>query len=162
MHIRYSEQGAQYVAVVQVRVILLPTVSRPVRLGVGPLWSRWPHFKFLWVTVTFFLVHVERPLRREDGSVICNAITHWLESLRTLNYILHSHLRLLQHGIPGLRIYIPQEQGGPVIPPGFWFTCTFKFKLYYDRQSVGQFVLVWGPWPDFLFFVWHLFSFFFM
>jgi hypothetical protein len=30
----------------------------------------------------------------------------------------------------------------------------FKFNLYCDRRSVGQFVLVsgplWGPWPDFL------------
>jgi hypothetical protein len=27
-------------------------------------------------------------------------------------------LRLPQPGGPGPRIYIPQEQGGPVIPPG--------------------------------------------
>jgi hypothetical protein len=29
-----------------------------------------------------------------------------------------SHLRLPQPVGPGSRIYIPQEQGGPVIPPG--------------------------------------------
>jgi hypothetical protein len=40
-----------------------------------PLWNRWPDFTFLWVTVTFFLLHVGRPLWREDGSVICSAIT---------------------------------------------------------------------------------------
>jgi hypothetical protein len=33
-------------------------------------------------------------------------------------HILLSHLRLLQPGGPGPRIYIPQEKGGPVIPPG--------------------------------------------
>jgi hypothetical protein len=30
-------------------------------------------------------------------------------------------LRLPQPGGPGSRIYIPQEQGGPVIPPGTGF-----------------------------------------
>jgi hypothetical protein len=34
--------------------------------------------------------------------------------LRTRNHILLSHLRLFQPGGPGSRIYIPQEQGGPV------------------------------------------------
>jgi hypothetical protein len=32
-----------------------------------------------------------------------------------------SDSRLLQPGGPGLRIYIPQEQGGPVIPPSTGF-----------------------------------------
>jgi hypothetical protein len=35
---------------------------------------------------------------------------------RTHDHILLSHLRLPQSGGPGPRIYIPQEQGGPVIP----------------------------------------------
>jgi hypothetical protein len=64
---------------------------------------------------------VGRPLWREVGSVICSAITHRLESRRTHNQILLSHLRLPQPGGPGSRIYIPQEQGGPVIPPGTGF-----------------------------------------
>jgi hypothetical protein len=59
----------------------------------GPLSGRWPDFKFLWVTVTFFLLHVGRPFWREDGSVICSEITHRLESRRTHNHILLSHLR---------------------------------------------------------------------
>jgi hypothetical protein len=63
------------------------------------------------------LVSVERPLRREDGSAICSVITQWSESLGTRNHTLLSHLRLPQPGGPGFRIYIPQEQGGPVIPP---------------------------------------------
>jgi hypothetical protein len=37
------------------------------------------------------------------------------------NHTLLSHLRLFQPGGPGSRIYIPQEQGGPVIPPGTGF-----------------------------------------
>jgi hypothetical protein len=58
----------------------------------------------------------------EDGSAICNVITQWSESLRTRNHIWLSHLRLPQPGGPGYRIYIPQEQGGPVISLGtrFW------------------------------------------
>jgi hypothetical protein len=37
---------------------------------------------------------------------------------RTHDHILLSHLRLRQHGGPGTRIYILQEQGDPVTPPG--------------------------------------------
>jgi hypothetical protein len=65
----------------------------------------------------FFLVHVGCPLWREDWSVICSAITHWLESRRTHNHILLSS-ETPQPGGPGPHIYIHQEQVGPVIPPG--------------------------------------------
>jgi hypothetical protein len=67
------------------------------------------------------LVSVGRPLWREVRSAICSVITQWTESLRTRNHILLSHLRLPQPGGPGSRIYIPQEQGAPVIPPGIGF-----------------------------------------
>jgi hypothetical protein len=67
------------------------------------------------------LVSVGCPLWREDGSAICSAITQWSESHRTHNHTLLSHLRLPQPGGPGSRIYIPQEHGGPVIPPGIGF-----------------------------------------
>jgi hypothetical protein len=36
-------------------------------------------------------------------------------------HILSSHLRLTEPGGPGPRIYIRQEQGGPVMPPGTGF-----------------------------------------
>jgi hypothetical protein len=67
------------------------------------------------------LVSMGRPLWREDGSAICSVITQWSESLRTRNHTLLSHLRPPQPGGPGSRIYIPQEQSGPVIPPGTRF-----------------------------------------
>jgi hypothetical protein len=44
-------------------------------------WCRgsWPDFNSLRLTVTFFLLHVGCPLWWGNGSVICSAITHWLE-----------------------------------------------------------------------------------
>jgi hypothetical protein len=52
---------------------------------------------------------------------LARAVTLRSKSRRTHGHILLSHLRLLQPGGPGPRIYIPQEQGGPVIPPGTGF-----------------------------------------
>jgi hypothetical protein len=40
-----------------------------------------------------------------------------------------SYLRLLQPGGPRPRIYIPQEQGDPVIPPSPWFTFLRLLRL---------------------------------
>jgi hypothetical protein len=67
------------------------------------------------------LSSVRLPLWPEDGSAICSVITQWSESRRTRNHTLPPHLRLPKPGGPGSRIYIPQEQGGPVIPPGTGF-----------------------------------------
>jgi hypothetical protein len=97
------------------------------------------------------LVSVGRPVWREDGSAICNVITQWSESRRTRNHTLLSHLRLPQPGGPGSRIYIPQEQGGPVIPLGtvlsesrvrvtLWLTVSQSVS-----QSVSQYVLASSP-----------------
>jgi hypothetical protein len=48
------------------------------------------------------------------------------KSRRTDDTILLSHVRLPQPRGTGLRIYIPQKQGGPVIPPGTGFPfCLF-------------------------------------
>jgi hypothetical protein len=68
-------------------------------------WCRAP-LNFPWVKITLFLLRVGRPLWREDGSVICSAITHRIESRRT-----HNH-QLPQPGKPGPLTHIPQEQGG--------------------------------------------------
>jgi hypothetical protein len=49
---------------------------------------------------------------------LARAVTLRSKSRRTYDHILLSHLRLPQPGGPGSHIYIPREQGGPVIPPG--------------------------------------------
>jgi hypothetical protein len=80
---------------------------------------------------------VGRPLSREDGSAVCSAITQWSEPRRTRNHDLLSHLRLLQRRGPGSRIYIPQEQGGPVILPstGFPFRRLLRLAGLWWRYS---------------------------
>jgi hypothetical protein len=63
---------------------------------------------------------------------LARAVTLWSKSCRTHGCILLSHLRLSQRGGPDLRIHIPQEQDGPVIPPGtgFPFVASYKSKGY--------------------------------
>jgi hypothetical protein len=77
---------------VQVQVILRPRSVGQFVLMSSPLWSRWPDFSYLCLTVTFFLLHVGPPLWREDGSVTCSEITHRLESRRKHNHKLLSNL----------------------------------------------------------------------
>jgi hypothetical protein len=64
---------------------------------------------------------------------MCSVISQRSDSLRTRNHTLLSHLRLPQPGRPGSRIYIPQEQGGPVIPPG----TGFPLRRLLDSQGYG-------------------------
>jgi hypothetical protein len=74
-------------------------------------------------------VSVESPLWLEGGSAVCSAITQWSESRRTCNHAILSHQRLPQPGGPGSGIYIPQEQGGPVIPPETEFPLRSLLRL---------------------------------
>jgi hypothetical protein len=98
------------------KLVLRPTVSRPVRLGVGPPFRvHGQILNVLW-SDNFLLLRVGLPLWRENGSVVCSSITPWLESCRTDNHILLSHLRLLQPGGPSPRIYIPKERGSLLDP----------------------------------------------
>jgi hypothetical protein len=64
---------------------------------------------------------------------LARAVTLGSESRRTHGHILLSHLRLPQPGEPGPRIYIPQEQGGPVIPPGTGFPFRRLLRLAGQR-----------------------------
>jgi hypothetical protein len=118
---------------------LRPTVSRPVCPGVRHPSGTRDQFFFLF-EISFrqlrFCYFVAPSLTRGR---VCNllvqlllalarAVTLGSKSHRTHGHILLSHLRLLQPGGPGPRIYIPQEQGGPVISSGtgfpFWWNYT--------------------------------------
>jgi hypothetical protein len=87
------------------------------------------------------LVSVRRPLWSEDESAISSTITQSSESLRTRNHTLLSHLRLPQPEEQSSRIYIPQEQSGPVILLGteFSFRRRATVEVYYPPPSLdGQ------------------------
>jgi hypothetical protein len=106
---------------VEVELTLRLTVSQSVCLGIEYPCATCGQILLpvgMLVTEICSLVSVGRPLWRENGSPIWSVITQWSGSLRTRNHILLSPLRLPQPGGPGPRIYFPQEQGGPVIPPG--------------------------------------------
>jgi hypothetical protein len=68
---------------------------------------------------------LERPeifYRPARSNTLVDCILYIVTALKT--HTLVSHLRLPQPGGPGSRICIPQEQGGPVIPPGQWVPIT--------------------------------------
>jgi hypothetical protein len=65
---------------------------------------------------------------------LARAVTSGPKSRTTHDHILLFHLKLPQLGGPGPHIYIPQEQGGPVTPPGNGF----PFVASYDSQGYGR------------------------
>jgi hypothetical protein len=88
------------------------------------LWGPWPDFTFFFpLPENCFVLRLGRSLWREDGSGICSAICQWLESRRTHNHTLLSHLRLL--GSLSVASYDSQgflpastREGGPLTVPG--------------------------------------------
>jgi hypothetical protein len=115
------------------RILIYTPVARKVKLLYdwrsvsmswyrAPLWDLRPDItscrNVVWNLRSFFC---RVPSLARGRVAICSVITKWSESLRTRNCTLQSHLRLPQPGGQGSRIYIPQEQGGPVIPPGTGF-----------------------------------------
>jgi hypothetical protein len=86
-------------------------------------------FLFLFLRLTFaWLLKWGDPLWREDGSVVCSAVTQWSQSQITYNHTLLSHLRHPIPGRPGSRIYIPMERGGPVTSPRTGFLYVAKTR----------------------------------
>jgi hypothetical protein len=81
----------------------------------APIWGLWPDFSTVRPLRVF---DMGRPLWREDGSVFYN-----------VQYTIHFTVSDLR---PGPCIYIPQGQGGLVIPPGTGYTptCLVSFSLY--------------------------------
>jgi hypothetical protein len=111
----------------KLKLKLRPTVSRPARLGVrNPSGTRGQFFFLLEIFFRQFRVcyFVAPSLTRGRVCnlllllVLASAVPLGSESRGTRDHILLSKfLRILQPGGPGPRIYIPQEQGGPDIPP---------------------------------------------
>jgi hypothetical protein len=108
-----------------------PTVSRPVRRGVRHLSGTHDQFFFL-LQIVFRQLRVccfvAPSLTRGQVCnlllllVLASPVPLGSGSCGTQDHILLSHfVRLLQPGRSGPRIYIPQEQDGPDIPPGSGF-----------------------------------------
>jgi hypothetical protein len=128
-----SSELSQEDSLIEVEVTWRSTISRPVSLGARRPSGTRNQFYFL-LEIFFrqlrFWKFVAPSLTRRR---VCNLLVQFLlglaravtlgsKSHRTHSHILLSHLRLPQLGGPGSRIYIPQEQGGPVIPPGTGFS----------------------------------------
>jgi hypothetical protein len=118
--------------IVEVEVTLRPTISRPVSLGVRRPSGTRDQFYFLleifFRQVRFCNIVAPSVTRGRVCNLLvqlllglARAVTLGSKSRRAHGHILLSHQRLSQPGGPGSRIYIPQEQGGPVIPPGTGF-----------------------------------------
>jgi hypothetical protein len=95
-------------------------------------------------------VDVGRSLWREDGSIIYNCCWSSLvilksASLDSWRHFTVSNSRLPQPGGPGLRIYIPKEQGGSVIPPGTGFPFHCLLRLAGLRWSYSWSFSQLGP-----------------
>jgi hypothetical protein len=115
----------------EVEVNLRPTVSRPVCLGVRRPSGTLDQFSFF-LEISFRYLHVcyfVAPSLTRDGSEIycriasgpCQSSHSWVEVPQNSRPYFTVSFETPQPGGPGSRIYIPQEQGGPVIPPGTGF-----------------------------------------
>jgi hypothetical protein len=100
-------------------------------------WIPWPDFFFVWQLRVSWCGAPSLTrgcvcnLLVQLLLVLAKAVTLGSKSRRTHDPILLSHLRLPQPRGPGPRIYIPQEQGGPVLSTG----------TAYDSQGYGGSIL---------------------
>jgi hypothetical protein len=133
---------------VEVEVNLRPTVSRPVCLGVRrPSGTRDQFFYHLEISFRQMRVcyFVSPSLTR---GWVCNLLCNCFLTLPEQSHLGRSPAELTaifyfliwdspKPWGPGPRIYIPQEQGGPVIPPG----TGFPFVASYDSEGYGGGIL---------------------
>jgi hypothetical protein len=98
----------------------------------APIRDPWPMFLLLFLInlVSYGFVDMGRPLWREVGSVVFNCC--WASPAKSFSGMSRAGLmfmlyclkffRLFQSWAPGSYIYIPLEQGSPVIPSSIGFT----------------------------------------
>jgi hypothetical protein len=111
---------------VEVKVMLRPTASRPVCLGVKPHLR--PKTRFLLLSDGCVFVDVGRLVWREDGSIVYNCC--WPSPMQSFSGSSPAGLmttfywlrfEFLQPGGPGPSIYIPHKHGSPVTLPAIGF-----------------------------------------
>jgi hypothetical protein len=124
---------------VEVEVMLPSTVFRTVCLGVGHPTGAHNQVIFLFVWQLRVSWYGATSLTR---GWVCNLLVQLLPDLASSDVQVQwnswQYFTAWFEIFPiRLRIYIPQEQGGPVIPPGC-LRFRFRFRLFCDRRSVGQ------------------------
>jgi hypothetical protein len=118
--------------------MLRPTVSRSICLDVKPLLGSRPDFCYC-LTVAGLLIWGALSDDRTDLSFTTAAGPRQRSHSRfqiprdSWPYFTVSDSRLLQTRVSGSRIYITQEQGGPVIP----LRTGFLFIASYDSEGYG-------------------------
>jgi hypothetical protein len=122
----------------EVEVNLRPAVSRPVCLGVRHPSGTFDRFFFL-LEISFRHLRVWYFVAPSlTRGRVCNLLYNCFWALpeqsllcrspAELTAIFYCLIWLPQPGVPGSRIYIPQEQGGPVKPPGIGLFRFLHFK----------------------------------
>jgi hypothetical protein len=91
------------------------SVGQSVLVSAPPTW---PDFYYCLAFADFMLLSPSLTRGRVCNLLVQFAVTLGSKSRRTHDHILLSHLRLPQPGGPDPCIYIPQEQGCPIISPG--------------------------------------------
>jgi hypothetical protein len=111
------------------QIVLWPTVSRPVCLGVRHPFRTRDQFSLLLSLIIFIESYgfsdVGRPLWREVGSVFFSFC--WASPAQPLSGLsptglIFLFLRLSKAGEPDSCIYFPLEQGSTVLPPDIGFS----------------------------------------